>query len=445
MLPESNAIRTEPGAASSLAGLRVLHVLDHSLPLHSGYAFRTAAILQFERERGLDPYAVTLPKHEESWKKPTQAIETFGGIRYFRSGFVKPSRVPLRTEISMMSALGRRIREIASTERPDLIHAHSPVLCAIPAIREARRLGIPVVYEVRAFWEDAAVDHGADTRGSLRYRAVRGAETWACRQADRVVVICEGMKRELASRGIPEEKIDISWNGIDPALYQNAEPDREFARSKGLEGKRVLGFLGSFYGYEGLDLLVSAMGLLTQRRENLALLLVGGGPMEERLREQVKRQGLEASVIFPGRLPKEGITSIYALVDILVYPRYRTRLTELVTPLKPLEAMAMGKPLVASDIGGHRELIQQNRTGFLFEPGSVPALAEAIETVLDDDELRASLVREGRAWVSEHHGWGRTTSIYEKVYREALESRGGGQSWKRNKTSEPAPSPLRRV
>jgi len=438
LLPDSGAVQAEREAVPSLAGLRVLHVLDHSLPLHSGYAFRTAAILQFERKRGIDPYAVTLSKHEESWKKPAAPVESIGGFRYFRSGFVRPSRIPLRTETQLMSVLGRRIREIASVDPPDLIHAHSPVLCAIPAIREARRLGIPVVYEVRAFWEDAAVDHGTDTRGSLRYRAVRAAETWACRQADRVVVICDGMKRELVSRGIPEGKIDISWNGIDPALYQNAEPDLEFARSQGLEGKRVLGFLGSFYGYEGLDLLVSAMGILTQRRANLALLLVGGGPMEERLREQVKREGLEGSVIFPGRLPKERVASIYALVDILVYPRYSTRLTELVTPLKPLEAMAMGKPLVASDIGGHRELIQQNRTGFLFAPGSVPALAEAIETVLDDDELRASLVREGRSWVSEHHGWSRTTSIYEKVYREALETRGGGQRWKRNKTSEPS-------
>jgi len=445
LLPESGAVQADREAVPSLAGLRVLHVLDHSLPLHSGYAFRTAAILQFERERGLDPYAVTLSKHEESWKKPTATVEAIGGFRYFRSGFLKPSRIPLRSEVRMMNTLGRRIREIAAQEPPDLIHAHSPVLCAIPAIREARRLGVPVVYEVRAFWEDAAVDHGTDTRGSLRYRAVRAAETWACREADRVVVICEGMKRDLVSRGIPAEKIDISWNGIDPALYQNAEPDVEFARSKGLEGKRVLGFLGSFYGYEGLDLLVSAMGVLTRRRENLALLLVGGGPMEDRLREQVKHEGLEGSVIFPGRLPKESIASIYALVDILVYPRYATRLTELVTPLKPLEAMAMGKPLVASDIGGHRELVQQNRTGFLFAPGSVPALAEAIETVLDDDELRASLVREGRTWVSEHHSWSKTTSIYEKVYREALEARGRGQRWKRSKTNEPAPSPLRRI
>ena len=412
-------------AASDMSGLRVLHVLDHSLPLHSGYAFRTAAILQFEREHGMKPYAVTLSKHEESWKQTSPPVEEIGGFLYYRTGALAPSRIPLRSEARLMGALAQRIREIARKQPPDLIHAHSPVLCAIPAIREARRLRVPVVYEVRAFWEDAAVDHGTDTRGSLRYRAVRAAETWACKEADRVVVICEGMKGDLVSRGIPAGKIDISWNGIDPALYQEAEPDREFAHSWGLEGKRVLGFLGSFYGYEGLDLLVSALGRLTQSRSDLALLLVGGGPMEARLREQVKRDGLERYVVFPGRIAKERIPSLYALVDILVYPRYSTRLTELVTPLKPLEAMAMGKPLVASDIGGHRELIQQNRTGFLFAPGNVPALAEAIETVLDDADLRARLVREGRAWVEANHAWSKTTAVYQSAYAKALTGRKG--------------------
>jgi len=420
LLPEARPAVDRTGEPDRLAGLQVLHVLDHSLPLHSGYSFRTAAILQFERLQGIDPYAVTLSKHEASWKRPTPPMETIDGFSYYRTGPVAPSRIPLRSEARLMDALGRRIRDVARERRPQLIHAHSPVLCAIPAIREARRLGVPVVYEIRAFWEDAAVDHGTDTRGSLRYRAVRAAETWACRQADRVVVICNGMKRDLVARGIPEVKIDISWNGIDPALYQKAEPDLEFARAWGLEGKRVLGFLGSFYGYEGLDLLVSALGQLTRSREDLALLLVGGGPMEQRLREQVKREGLERFVVIPGRVEKEKIPSLYALVDILVYPRYSTRLTELVTPLKPLEAMAMGKPLVASDIGGHRELIQQSRTGFLFEPGSIPALAEAIETVLDNEELRTRLVREGRAWVEANHPWSKTTAVYRKAYVEAL-------------------------
>jgi PEP-CTERM/exosortase A-associated glycosyltransferase len=418
-------------------GLKVLHVLDHSLPLHAGYSFRTASILHAQREQGMDPVAVTSPKHEESWKKPTPPVETIEGVRYYRTGAVAARPIPLATEIALMGALERRIREVARTERVDLIHAHSPVLCAVPALRAGRALGLPVVYEVRAFWEDAAVDHGTDRAGSIRYRTIRAVETWACRSADRVVVICGAMVDELERRGLDRSTIDISWNGIDPGSFQPGEPDREFAREHGLEGKRVLGFIGSFYGYEGLDLLVSAMGVLRSRREDLRLLLIGGGPREDALREQIRREGLEKVVVLPGRIPKERIPGLYGLVDMLVYPRYSSRLTELVTPLKPLEAMAMGKPLVASDIGGHRELIQQRRTGLLFAPGSVPALAEAIETVLDDEALRADLVREGRAWVETNRAWGLTTAVYRTVYARAREraARRGADAWKRQQRS----------
>ena len=420
-------------------GLKILHVLDHSLPLHAGYSFRTASILHAQQGQGLVPVAVTSPKHEESWKKETPPVETVDSVRYYRTGAVAPGP-PLAFEMKIMSVLERRIREVAAVERPDLIHAHSPILCALPALRAGRALGLPVVYEVRAFWEDAAVDHGTDRAGSLRYRAVRGVETWACKQADHVVVICNGMKQELAGRGIPADKIDISWNAIDPGSFQPGEPDRAFAREHGLEGKRVLGFLGSFYGYEGLELLVSAMGVFRSRRDDLRLLLVGGGPREEALRDQIRREGLEQVVVMPGRIAKERVPGLYGLVDILVYPRYSTRLTELVTPLKPLEAMAMGKPLVASDIGGHRELIQDSRTGLLFSPGRVPSLVSAVETILDDEALRADLVREGRAWVEANRTWDVTTAVYRNVYAQARNraARKGADSWKRQRSKEPA-------
>jgi glycosyltransferase involved in cell wall biosynthesis len=182
------------------------------------------------------------------------------------------------------------------------------------------------------------------------------------------------------------------------------------------------------------------METLTSRRADLRLLLVGGGPREQALRDQIHGKGLEQVVVMPGRIAKERIPGLYGLVDILVYPRYSTRLTELVTPLKPLEAMAMGKPLVASDIGGHRELIQQRRTGLLFSPGSVPALASAIETVLDDGALRADLVRGGREWVETNRAWSITTAVYPKVYALARvrAARRGRNTWKRQPQGETA-------
>ncbi len=142
--------------------------------------------------------------------------------------------------------------------------------------------------------------------------------------------------------------------------------------------------------------------------------------MEKELKAQIKNLHLEDKVIMPGRIPHHRIPGVYALVDTLAYPRYSMRLTELVTPLKPLEAMAMGKSLVASDVGGHQELIYHNKTGLLFSAGNEMALAEALKRILDDDSLRKNLESKGPAWVREHHTWEKTTSVYENIYANAI-------------------------
>jgi PEP-CTERM/exosortase A-associated glycosyltransferase len=294
------------------------------------------------------------------------------------------------------------------------------VLNVLPALWAGRRLGIPVVYEVRAFWEDAAVDHGTYAANSWKYRAVRSMETWACRRASQVAVLCGGVKSDLILRGIPETKLTIVYNAINPDDFYSLERDDEFAESMGTAGKKVLGFVGSFYRYEGLDLLVKAFANLCATRDDLVLLLVGGGETEKELRKQIELRSLQGRVIMPGRVPHEDVPRIYSLIDILVYPRYSMRLTELVTPLKPLEAMAMRKPLVASDIGGHRELIRNESTGLLFRPGDVSALAATLSRLLDDSELRARLAEQGDDWVRKNHTWSKTTAVYSSIYERAL-------------------------
>lgn len=407
--------------------LRILHIIDHSLPLHSGYTFRTQSILHQQKKRGWTPVAVTSPKHQASWKGPVHDKEEIAGVAYYRTAGFRSRSLPLTDEIGLMMSLASRIEQVVRIEKPDILHAHSPVLTALPALWIGRKLGLPVVYEIRAFWEDAAVDHGTYAAGSWKYRAVRSLETWACRRATQVAVLCNGLKADLLKRGIPGEKITVVFNGIDPAEFKPCDADIEFARTLGILNNRVVGFVGSFYRYEGLDLLVRAVHILCKTRTNLTLLLVGGGETEGDLRKQVEEIGLKKQVIFPGRLPHEKIPGVYALMDILVYPRYSMRLTELVTPLKPLEAMAMGKALVASDIGGHRELIYDGLTGLLFKPGDLCSLTEKIGSLLDDSMLRGKLASQGRDWVCQHHSWETTTSVYSSIYSRALEAR---QSWR---------------
>ena len=375
--------------------MRILHVLDHSLPLHSGYAFRTAAILREQHAQGFDTLQLTTPRQNGG----SATEEDADSLRFHRTPLApcRADLLPGGRYLREMAATASRLDDLVTQWRPDVVHTHSPVLNALPARRAARRHGIPVVYEVRALWEDAAVDHGTTREGSLRYRASRALETWALRRADHVTTICEGLRGEIVARGVPEHRVTVIPNAVDPREFTFGNPPDAALRAKlGLAGARVIGFAGSFYGYEGLDLLVDAFAKLARARPALALLLVGGGPQEQALRAQAAAQGLGSRVIFAGRVPHGEVQRYYELIDVLAYPRRSMRLTELVTPLKPLEAMAQGRMFVASDVGGHRELVRDGETGFLFKAGDVDALAARIAAVLDDESSWPHIARAGR-------------------------------------------------
>lgn len=405
---------------SGIGGRKILHILDHSLPIHSGYAFRSHAIFAAQQRLGYEPIVLTSPKHYASFRGEQVPQERVGNFVYYRTkGIPASSRSP-RGELRLIWALAQRLNEVVERERPVLLHAHSPILNALPTLWIGRHTGLPVVYEMRSLWEDAAVNIGSYGRESLKYRLVRGLESWVCRHATQVTVLCEGLLRDLALRGIDREKLTIIPNGVDPDAFQPCEPDHEIRKQWNLADKKVIGFLGSFFKWEGLDLLIEAVARLRQTRFDVALLLVGGGDMESDLRKKIRHLQLENAVIMPGPIPQTRIPGIYSFIDILAYPRHSMRLTELVTPLKPLEAMAMGKALVASDVGGHRELIEDGKTGILFRAGDVTQLTEALNRLLDDSELRAKLGRQGLAWVRGERSWDKSVQGYARVYARAL-------------------------
>ena len=395
--------------------MRILHVLDHSLPLHSGYVFRTVAILREQRKLGWETLQLTTPRQGN-----TQAdVEDVDGWRFHRTPF-KPgwrSALPAGGYFDEMAATRRRLHSLVESFRPDVIHAHSPVLNALPALRVGRQFGIPVVYELRALWEDAAVDHGTTTEGSLRYRLSRALETYVLRKAAHVTTICEGLRNEIVARGIPNQSVTVIPNAVDvEAFAHGAAPDPALRARLGLQGATVVGFVGSFYGYEGLDLLVDAVAMLAPRHPLLRVLLVGGGPQEQALKAQVMARGLTERVTFVGRVPHAEVQRYYDLIDVLAYPRHRMRLTEIVTPLKPLEAMAQGRMFVASDVGGHRELVRDGETGFLFPAGDVAALAAAIERVLESADQWPRIRKLARRYVETERTWARSVARYGGVY-----------------------------
>lgn len=397
--------------------VRILHVLDHSIPLHSGYTFRTLSILREQRKLGWDTFHLTSPKQVNC----DVLEEDVDGWHFFRTPAAAPASLPGLGELALMRQLEHRLQQVAEQIRPDIIHAHSPVLNVLPALRVGKKLGIPVVYEVRAFWEDAAVDHGTTSEGSLRYRLTRWLETLAFKRVQHVFTICEGLRSDIVARGISSSKVTVIPNAVNIESFEpGGAPDEALKARLGLQGANVVGFIGSFYAYEGLNLLLDALPAILVQQPNARLLLVGGGPQEAALKAQALRMGLTDKVVFTGRVPHEQVQQYYDLIDVLAYPRHSMRLTELVTPLKPLEAMAQGRLLVASNVGGHQELIRHGETGVLFQAGSAEALAQSVVDLLADRRCWSAMRQAGRSFVERERNWTNSVANYVKVYSSLM-------------------------
>ncbi len=407
--------------------MRVLHVLDHSLPLHSGYTFRTRAILKAQEAHGVEVRGITGVRHAGQPDAASQ--EVVDGLTFYRTPG-EPGRIPGFGEIREIADLSRSIQALSRDWRPDIIHAHSPALCGAAALRASQALGVPFVYEIRAFWEDAAVGNRTGTEGSFKYRMIRALETQVAKRADAVFTICEGLRDDLVRRGVPAGRLGIMPNGVDLTLFGDPPPrDDALAAELGIEDDTsVIGFIGSFYAYEGLDDLIVAMPRLRERQPGAKLLLVGGGEMEAEWRAQAAQLPEPEAVIFTGRVPHSEVERYYSLIDVLAYPRKKSRLTDLVTPLKPLEAMAQQRIVAASDVVGHRELIRHNETGFLFPPDNPAACADALADMLEARGDWNAMRTRGLDHVRTRHDWARNANRYLDVYQTLLADGGAARS-----------------
>ena len=397
--------------------MRILHVLDVSAPTIAGYASRSRAIVNGQRSIGLEPVVLTSVRHKNT---SGLALEEIDGIRYYRT--LKPEARG-RPFVEMIH-LRQRILEVARLERVDVIHAHSPILNGVPAWLAARQLGLACVYEIRSFWEDAAVERGDTTERSLRYRATRAAETFLTRRVDAVACICEGLRGDLAARGMPPEWLFVVPNGVDVARFAPRGPDEATRARLGLQGRTVVGYVGTFFNFEGVEDLVEALARLIKRgRADLAGVIVGRGTSYDACRRIAERHGLADRILHPGHVPAQDVEALYSIMDILAYPRRSLRITELVTPLKPLEAMAMEKAVIGSSVGGIGELMRDGVTGLQHRSGDIDDLTAKIERLADDPQLRRTLGRQAREWVSQERDWKHIVPRYVNIYESALARR----------------------
>jgi PEP-CTERM/exosortase A-associated glycosyltransferase len=402
--------------------MKILHILDHSIPLHSGYTFRTRAILEEQRKLGWQTFHVTSAKHLQA----EDAVETVDGLLFYRSATPQGlfGTLPVVNQLAIVKTLSQRLDEIIPQIKPDILHAHSPALNGLAALKMSAKYHLPLVYECRAFWEDAAVDHGTTQEGSVRYRLTKTLETYVFKHAHAVTTICQGLRTDIIKRGVAAEKITVIPNAVDIEKFNYGESaEAELLTQLQLDGKTVLGFIGSFYAYEGLLLLLDALPVIIAQRPNVRLLLVGGGPQQQQIADKIAELNLAEYVILTGRVAHDQVQRYYNLVDIFVYPRLSMRLTDLVTPLKPLEAMAQGRLLVASDVGGHHELIKDRETGYLFKAGDHQSLAQTVITALNDEPNWEAIRQAGRRYVETERNWQTSVANYQAVYANVLQGK----------------------
>ncbi len=359
----------------------------------------------------------------------------FAPMRWFVRGFralfnaAKHATTGIE-EALLLRRFERELMRIAEEVKPDLIHAHSPYRCGIPALRTARQLGIPMVYEVRGLWEESSVAAGRFSEGSIKYRFWRGKEARVMREADAVVVICEQLRQEVVARGAAAERVFVVPNAADTSVFHRdaaapSDVPTVVAEVRGRLRPHTVGYVGSLRKLEGVDELVKAAAVMVRRGHDVSLLVVGDGPDLPGLKTLAEQEGLADRAVFTGRVPHDLVVYFYDFIDVFVISRPRLRVTEMVTPLKPLEAMAMGKALVISDLPSLREIVTENETGLIYTPGDPEDLADKCAKLLEDQALRQRLGLAAQKWIERERTWSAVLKQLGPAYAAAKRNSAG--------------------
>lgn len=400
---------------------KAFYLLHNSLPHHSaGYATRTHGLLRGIRGHGWDVQGVTrlgypydMPKMESLG--PVEPTVTVDDVPYHRLSTTEglEMKSPIQAYVSRYS---KALQKLALQEKPFVLHAASNHWNGLAAVTTARRLGIPSVYEVRGLWEVTRGSRDPEWMGGGMYRYMARMEADAAANADRVITITNALREELIARGVDEEKISIVPNGVESDRFTPRERNENLAARLGLQGKTIVGYVGSILDYEGLGLLIDAAQKLKQERDDVAFLLVGDGAELSQFRERVESENLSDTVIFTGRVPHHEVEDYYSIIDICPFPRLPLPVCEMVSPLKPFEAMAMEKAVIASNVAALAEIVNNGSNGLLFEKGNSDSLTQSLRLLLDDPELRYRLAEGGRRWVERERDWSTLSERIGEIY-----------------------------
>ncbi len=408
-----NARGPGPGAG----GPRILHLVTNALPhTNAGYTQRTHRIAVAQIEAGMDVHVVTRAGYPLTKGVPDpRTLVDVDGVSYHR---LLPWKAPADPAAELRVGL-RMASELVEGLRPDVLHAASNHHNARLALELGRRYGLPVVYEVRGFLEESWLSRDPSRSvDDAFYQAERAAETECMLAADLVVTLGETMRADIEARGVPRERVLVVPNAVDSSFLEPLPSGVEVREGLGIGPEEfVVGTTTSCFGYEGLDVLLDAVADLRQRDEPVHALIVGDGPELPALRAQAERLGLAGRAHFTGRVPADRVRHHHAALDVFVVPRRDERVCRSVTPLKPVEAMAGGLPIVASDLPALREIVEPGVTGELIPAGESARLADAINKLAYSRKKRTSYGRAGQDRVGADRTWAEAVYRYDQAYR----------------------------
>jgi len=398
--------------------MKVLHVMDQSLPKTSGYTIRAKYLIEAQARSGYNVTVLTSPT------QGADAVdETIAGVKYIRSFYTQFDKKLINKggkHLVFGKTITRKMKEIVNAEKFDIIHAHTPFTVAGPAEKVARQYDLPFVYEKRNLWEESAKARGK-LLGRFPFSTIsKLVDQKITRNADAVCVITRALQNHTIDLGAKADRVVIVQNGVDVEVFKPAVPDADIAQECRGEAALVIGFIGSFFKFEGLPLLVEAFKRLTDKHPDCRLVLVGGGEDEQAVKKRIDALAINDRCMIVGRVPHTQVIDYYASMDILVYPRYRSVATNIISPLKPLESMAMGKTVIGSDVGGISELIEHKKSGYLFRAGDCKDLAETLELFAKNPEKIQELGNQAKDYVREFRQWSQQAECYAIAYRIAM-------------------------
>ena len=410
---------------------KVLHLLEQSFPNISGYSIRSHFILSTQKAFAR-PYALTIPYFKLSHKH--QIINGVIYLRYpknillnllYNSQYAKRFKTTFFFNLlyfSLFKTPSRFIQKLVKSDKIDLIHAYTPYKFASIGEKVAHKMGIPFIYEVRGFLEDSKVGYGYWTTKENDYIKTRIYETELMKKADIVVTLGKMMKKEINRRGIENEKIVIVPNGVDTNYFTQDTPNLNLKLKLKVDKKKLIAYVGNIRRIEGIEILIKALKIVRNEIKDVELLLIGGGNKEYlmELNKLTKTLKIDKLVHFIGQVHFNEIKNYYSITDLIVIPRTNTRVSRLVTPLKPLEAMSLKKVVITSDLPALRELVKPGISGDLFRAGDSMDLAKKIILYLSEEDKKNKIIESARNYVKNNFDWKIISERYYKLYNQLL-------------------------